>query len=59
MSKMGELDFVHYCSIDSDFKQTARIGDMNPFTVNSYLFSERQDHHISRSKQLKSTQSYS
>lgn len=58
MSKMGEPDFMHYCSIDSDFKQAARIGDMNPFTINSHLFSKRQDHDISASKQLKSTQSY-
>lgn len=36
MSKMYKLDFMHYCSIDSDFKQAARIGDMNPFTINSH-----------------------
>lgn len=59
VSKLGEFDFVHYCSVDSDFKQAAGIGDMNPFTVNSHLFLKRQDHHIHSRKQLKSTQSYS
>lgn len=53
MAKMEELDFMHYCSIDSDFKQIARIGNMNTSTINSHLFSQRQDHHISCDKQLK------
>lgn len=53
MAKMGELDFVHYCSIDSDFKQTARVGNMNAFTINSHLFLKKQN---DCDKQLRSIQ---
>lgn len=53
MSKKRELDFMHYISIGSDFKQTTGIGDKNPFTINSHLFKKKKwGHHISSSKQL-------
>lgn len=56
MAKMGELDFMHDCSIDSDFKQTARVGNMNAFTINSHLFLKRQNDHINCDKHLRSIQ---
>lgn len=56
MSQKRELDFMHYFSIGSDFKQTAGIGDKNPFTINSHLFKKKKKkrwgHHTSSSKQL-------
>lgn len=42
MSQKRELDFMHYFSIGSDFKQTAGIGDKNPFTINSHLFKKKK-----------------
>lgn len=60
MSKKRELDFMHYISIGSDFKQTTGIGDKNPFTINSHLFKKKSEVITSvLASSYKSTQFYS